>query len=64
MGIGWTDALDEINLNLQRDLMERNSLEKFWKGKGMTFCQRRKGTRRAGDRAGDVIGSREVRSGI
>src|SRR6266446_1798672 len=30
---------------------------------GMTFCQRRKGTRRAGDRAGYVIGEREKRSG-
>ena len=30
---------------------------------GMTFCQRRKGTRRPGDRAGYVIGGREERSG-
>ena len=30
----------------------------------MTFCQRRKGTRRAGDRAGYVIGGRKGRSDL
>ena len=30
----------------------------------MTFCQRRKGTRRAGDQAGYVIGGRKERSDL
>jgi hypothetical protein len=46
-----------------KDLMERDSEENSGRGMGMTFCQRRKGTRRAGDRAGYVIGDREERSG-
>jgi hypothetical protein len=34
----------------------RRSKENSRRGIWMTFCQRRKGTRRAGDRAGYVIG--------
>jgi len=58
MGIGWKDALKEINLNLQSDLMEGILKRNSGRGMGMTFCQRRKGTRRAGTGAGSVIGGK------
>jgi hypothetical protein len=34
MGIGWKDALKEINLNLKRDLMEGDSEENSGRGRG------------------------------
>ena len=59
MGIGWDRRAGRNKFEFAKDLMERDSEENSGRGMGMTFCQRRKGTRGAGDRADYVIGCRE-----
>jgi hypothetical protein len=52
----WVERRAERNkFEFAKDLMEGISEEKFWK---MTFCQRRKGTRRTRYTAEYVIGVR------
>jgi hypothetical protein len=46
MGIGWRGRAGRNKFEFAKDLMERDSEENSGRGMGMTFCQRRKGTRR------------------
>ena len=48
MGIGWKDA---VKFEFAKGSDGGDSLRNSRRGKGMTFCQRRDGTRRAGDEA-------------
>ena len=60
----WVDRRAERNkFEFAKDLMEGILKRNSGRGMRMTFCQRRKGTRRTGYRAEHVIGGRDLRSG-
>lgn len=59
----WVDRRAGRNkFEFAKDLMEGILKRNSGRGMRMTFCQRRKGTRRTGYAAGSVIGGREKRS--
>ena len=61
MGIGWARRAGGNKFEFAKDLMERDSVEKFWKDDVLSATEGNT-ERTAGDRAGYVIGDREVRS--